>query len=262
MEETLTLDGKTFISSKRAARITGYTPDYIGQLCRAQKINAKLVGRSWYVEENSIKSHQVESRSVVTKPTESLAGEIKNTNENKQGSTEREHTDDTNEPVYRPQYPYGALEQYENKQAPVEEYTSTPGNEFSGDDVDTIEIVQEEKGEQIDDTQEEEPVAISRPAEIINPHSVLNLRNSLPQQTFNQVVEQEDESLTEEERLYAERKKVRVYEQVYSPTGTTKAHKRGAMGIIGMFLAFVVVIALVAAALMFLKGEVSYIRSA
>lgn len=54
----LTIDGKTYVSSKRAAEITGYAKDYIGQLCREGRITAKLVGRSWYVLESAIREHR------------------------------------------------------------------------------------------------------------------------------------------------------------------------------------------------------------
>lgn len=71
MDETLVFEGKAFISSKRAARITNYTADYVGQLCRSGKINAKLLGRNWYIEEVSIRNHKLISpstkRSIVSK---------------------------------------------------------------------------------------------------------------------------------------------------------------------------------------------------
>lgn len=54
----LTLGGKTYVSSKRAAEITGYAKDYIGQLCREGHVEAKMVGRSWYVLESSIREHR------------------------------------------------------------------------------------------------------------------------------------------------------------------------------------------------------------
>lgn len=47
-----------FISSKRASKLTGYTTDYVGQLCRAEKIKSKLVGRNWYVNEISLLEHK------------------------------------------------------------------------------------------------------------------------------------------------------------------------------------------------------------
>jgi len=106
MEDTLILEGKTFISSKRAARIAGYTTDYVGQLCRSEKINAKLLGRNWYVEENSIKNHKLRSRS-----TGKLSHTTKDNAKNLAGEKKRNDEIDTtifienNVPVYRPQYP-------------------------------------------------------------------------------------------------------------------------------------------------------------
>lgn len=58
--EALIFSGRTYISSKRASRLTGYTTDYIGQLARARRLDARLVGRSWYVEEGSICGHRRE----------------------------------------------------------------------------------------------------------------------------------------------------------------------------------------------------------
>ena len=54
----LVIGDKTYISSKRAAEITGYAKDYVGQLCREGYVDAKMVGRSWYVLESSIREHR------------------------------------------------------------------------------------------------------------------------------------------------------------------------------------------------------------
>ncbi|KND50708.1 MAG: hypothetical protein AB202_03965 [Parcubacteria bacterium C7867-007] len=54
----LTIDGKLYISSKKAADITGYAKDYVGQLCREGHVEARMVGRSWYVLESSIRAHR------------------------------------------------------------------------------------------------------------------------------------------------------------------------------------------------------------
>lgn len=55
---TISVDGKNYVKAKEIARELGYTTDYVGQLCRAKKIDAQLVGRSWYVNEGSIRSHK------------------------------------------------------------------------------------------------------------------------------------------------------------------------------------------------------------
>ena len=56
--DEITLEGKTYVSSKRAAQITGYAKDYVGQLCREGRVLARLVGRNWYVLESSIREHR------------------------------------------------------------------------------------------------------------------------------------------------------------------------------------------------------------
>ena len=58
VNKSLYLKGKKYISASRAADITGYANDYIGQLCRSKKITATLVGRGWYVLESEILDHK------------------------------------------------------------------------------------------------------------------------------------------------------------------------------------------------------------
>lgn len=57
MDEIL-IGEKKYVSSKRAAKITGYAKDYVGQLCREGRVPARLVGRSWYVLETAIQDHR------------------------------------------------------------------------------------------------------------------------------------------------------------------------------------------------------------
>lgn len=54
--DELEIKGKKYISSRRAAELTGYAKDYIGQLVRAGKVPGTRVGRSWYVDEGAILS--------------------------------------------------------------------------------------------------------------------------------------------------------------------------------------------------------------
>ncbi len=56
--DELTIDDKKYISSKQAAKITGYAKDYVGQLCREGYVEARRVGRNWYVLESAIKDHR------------------------------------------------------------------------------------------------------------------------------------------------------------------------------------------------------------
>jgi hypothetical protein len=57
-QDSLILEGIQYISSKRAADLTDYTKDYVGQLCRAKKVDAHLIGRNWYVSEEGILAHK------------------------------------------------------------------------------------------------------------------------------------------------------------------------------------------------------------
>jgi hypothetical protein len=76
--ETLQIDGITYQKVSSAARDTGYTADYVGQLCRAGKINAKLVGRTWYIEKDAIGGHKREKvRSNSSQTRKGLVAELK-----------------------------------------------------------------------------------------------------------------------------------------------------------------------------------------
>lgn len=66
MDELL-IEEKKYISSKQAAKVTGYAKDYIGQLCREGRVPARLVGRSWYVLETAIQDHRFGNEPVVPK---------------------------------------------------------------------------------------------------------------------------------------------------------------------------------------------------
>ena len=56
--ETISVDGENYVKASSIARELGYTADYVGQLCRAGTVEAKMVGRSWYVNEDSLRGHK------------------------------------------------------------------------------------------------------------------------------------------------------------------------------------------------------------
>ena len=47
-----------FISTTVAAKISGYTQDYIGQLARKREISAKKIGRKWFVAKDELLLHR------------------------------------------------------------------------------------------------------------------------------------------------------------------------------------------------------------
>ena len=75
MSDEIILDGETYISSRRAAEMCGYAQDYVGQLARSSRIDARRVAGLWYVRKQSIVDHQSRSENYV--PTPSYASEAK-----------------------------------------------------------------------------------------------------------------------------------------------------------------------------------------
>lgn len=55
----MNIEGKTYISSKRASSLSDYAQDYIGQLCRAGLLDARRVGGLWFVTLESIENHKL-----------------------------------------------------------------------------------------------------------------------------------------------------------------------------------------------------------
>lgn len=86
--DEITIEGKVYISSKQAAKITGYAKDYVGQLCREGRVEARHIGRNWYVLEDSIREHRF------GKPEEKLIA----------ASTEKESSIDSVSTWQKPQY--------------------------------------------------------------------------------------------------------------------------------------------------------------
>jgi len=62
--EVLTLGGKQYVKASKAARELGYATDYVGQLCRKGAVDAHLVGRTWYVNQEELGTHRVEKKRI------------------------------------------------------------------------------------------------------------------------------------------------------------------------------------------------------
>ena len=52
-------DEHAFVSAAEAARLSGFTRDYIAMLCRRGSVRGRRVGRNWYVEEDAFKSYLI-----------------------------------------------------------------------------------------------------------------------------------------------------------------------------------------------------------
>lgn len=60
--EVLTLNGKQYVKASKAAKDLGYASDYVGQLCRSGAVDAHLVGRTWYVNPETLGAHRVDKK--------------------------------------------------------------------------------------------------------------------------------------------------------------------------------------------------------
>jgi hypothetical protein len=69
MNKDLFFDGKEYISASRASKKLGYSQDYIGELIRKEKVPGKMIGRTWYVELESLLEHK-KSKKVKQKKSE------------------------------------------------------------------------------------------------------------------------------------------------------------------------------------------------
>ena len=46
-----------YISLKKASKISGYHPDYLGSLIREGKIHGKKIGRNWFITEKAVRTY-------------------------------------------------------------------------------------------------------------------------------------------------------------------------------------------------------------
>lgn len=56
----ISFEGRDYISSGRASKITGYNADYVSQLARSDKILSKQVGNRWYLDREGLIAHKRE----------------------------------------------------------------------------------------------------------------------------------------------------------------------------------------------------------
>lgn len=54
----LSFEGKGYISTSRASKVTGYSPDYVGQMARAGIIPSRQIGNRRYVEQAGLLKHK------------------------------------------------------------------------------------------------------------------------------------------------------------------------------------------------------------
>ncbi len=71
MFETNTQNNSSLISLSRAAQLSGYHQDYLGQLCRAGKLPASKIGRHWFTSKDAVeKLNEAQSQAETISPIE------------------------------------------------------------------------------------------------------------------------------------------------------------------------------------------------
>lgn len=56
--QKISFGNKEYVKASAVAKRFKYTQDYVGQLCRSKKVDARLVGRVWYVEPDSVADYR------------------------------------------------------------------------------------------------------------------------------------------------------------------------------------------------------------
>jgi len=81
MEAVVSFDGKNYISAQRAAKVTGYHHDYVGQLARSGKLLSRQIGNRWYVDREGIVEHKKYNDSLLAAVQAESVGLSKDLNE-------------------------------------------------------------------------------------------------------------------------------------------------------------------------------------
>lgn len=73
-DDVLFFDKEEYITSSRAAEITGYAQDYVGELARSKSISARKMGRNWMIQKKSILEHKKEKDALLAGVQSESAG--------------------------------------------------------------------------------------------------------------------------------------------------------------------------------------------
>ena len=76
-DDTFTYDGTEYIATSRASALTGYAQDYIGQLAREGDVEARKVGRRWFVAKQTLLAHKKHNDALLAAVQADAAGVTK-----------------------------------------------------------------------------------------------------------------------------------------------------------------------------------------
>jgi len=66
----MVVDDEKLISTTKASELSGYSKDYVGQLCREEKIECRRMSGHWYIDGDSLKEYQTEGSVITSKESE------------------------------------------------------------------------------------------------------------------------------------------------------------------------------------------------
>jgi hypothetical protein len=146
----LVFDNRKYVKAKDAAKKFRYTADYMGQLCRSGKVEARTVGRQWYVYVDSITAYQKTKHALQKQQAKTLHTRVsKNTDE-------VHRTTDVPRKVVKPVLRTKTLRVLTDARKSVS--TSTPSSYHSDQSQNNISIIR------VNDTDESHTAHIHRPS--------------------------------------------------------------------------------------------------
>ena len=77
LDTIVSFDGKDYVSASKASKLTGYNPDYVGQLARAGKVLSRQIGNRWYVERESLMAHKSQKDALLASVQSEAAGLVR-----------------------------------------------------------------------------------------------------------------------------------------------------------------------------------------
>ena len=78
LDSIVSFDGKDYVSASKAAKLTSYNQDYVGQLARAGKILSRQIGNRWYVERAGLLAHKSQKDALLGAVQAEAVGLVRN----------------------------------------------------------------------------------------------------------------------------------------------------------------------------------------
>jgi excisionase family DNA binding protein len=72
MTEQLTIDGLSYISIRDAAVSSRLSTEYLARLARSGRIRARMIGRTWFIETDSLQQF-LSTRTAIIEPATALS---------------------------------------------------------------------------------------------------------------------------------------------------------------------------------------------